>query len=270
MPTDAAAQPDSVHVATARLTAATNSGIPCPPVRDLLGTTDLAIAYAVQQRLTENRIADGATVTGRKIGLTSPAVQRQLGVDQPDFGVLFADMDVSSLPEIPPGRLLQPKAEAEIAFQLDDDLFYDDIDIARVRAAISRATAALEIVDSRIANWDITITDTIADNGSSGLYVLSENWVALDDFEPREVAMALYADDVIASTGTGAACLGDPLNAVVWLARTAHKFGQPLRAGQIILSGALGPMVPAPPGTTIRAELTHLGAVATHFAKEDS
>ncbi|MEV0337316.1 fumarylacetoacetate hydrolase family protein [Nocardia sp. NPDC050717] len=239
----------------------------CQP---LLGTTDIDRAYAVQQRLTDQRVAAGARITGRKIGLTSPAVQQQLGVNQPDFGVLFADMDVSALSEVPSGRLLQPRAEAEVAFQLGADLVEGDLDDAQVRAAVACAASAIEIVDSRIANWDITITDTVADNGSSGLYVLGDRWLTLDEFEPRDVRMHLFADEELVSEGTGTACLGDPLSALGWLARTARDYGHPLRTGRIILSGALGPMVPTPPGTIIRAELSTLGPVTATFSKDDS
>ncbi|MBK3573910.1 fumarylacetoacetate hydrolase family protein [Streptomyces sp. MBT65] len=256
--------------AAARLATALDEGRPVPPVRDLLGEHDLAAAYAVQQELARRRLVDGAVVVGRKIGLTSPAVQRQLGVDQPDFGVLFADMDVSGLPEVPSGRLLQPKAEAEIAFVLKEDLTDGDLTPPRVRAAVEYAVAALEIVDSRIADWDITLTDTVADNASSGLFVLAEHRLTLDDFEPRETSMRLYADDVLVSEGNGAACLGDPLNALAWLARTAREFGDPLRAGQVVLSGALGPMVPTPPGTRIRAEISSLGEVTAVFSEKSS
>ncbi|MCD5422705.1 fumarylacetoacetate hydrolase family protein [Rhodococcus pyridinivorans] len=266
--TSAALANSSILAAVDRLAAATAR--PCPPIRDLLGTTDIDAAYAVQQQLTDQRLAAGDTITGRKIGLTSPAVQQQLGVDQPDFGVLFADMDVSSLAEVPSGRLLQPKAEAEIAFELGADLADGDLDAAQVRSAVARAAAALEIVDSRIADWDITITDTIADNGSSGLYVLGEKWLTLNEFEPRDVAMRLFSGEELVSEGTGAACLGDPLEALAWLARTARDYGHPLRAGQIVLSGALGPMVPTPPGTVIRADLTSLGTVTATFSKDNA
>ncbi|WAM15047.1 2-keto-4-pentenoate hydratase [Rhodococcus sp. JS3073] len=258
----------SIVAAADRLASATAG--PCAPVQDLLGVTDIDAAYAVQQRLTDLRVAAGGTITGRKIGLTSPAVQQQLGVDQPDFGVLFADMDVTGLPEVPSGRLLQPKAEAEIAFELGADLVDGDLGLAQVRAAVARAAAALEIVDSRIADWDITITDTVADNGSSGLYVLGESWLTLDEFEPREVSMRLFSNEELVSEGTGAACLGDPLQALAWLARTARDYGHPLRAGQVILSGALGPMVPTPPGTVIRAELSTLGTVTATFSKDNA
>lgn len=252
-----------------RLAAAADSGVPCSPVRDLLGTTDIAAAYAVQKQLIDRQLAGGTVVVGRKIGLTSPAVQQQLGVDQPDFGVLLADMDVSSLPEVPSDRLLQPKAEAEVAFRLGADLADGDLDPAQIRAAVSGVAAALEIVDSRVAGWDITITDTVADNASSGLYVLADRWFTLDEVEPRDVSMRMYADDVLVSEGTGTACLGDPLTALAWLARTARDFGQPLRAGQVVLSGALGPMVPTPPGTHIRAELSTLGDVTAVFSQKE-
>ncbi|WP_433622228.1 2-keto-4-pentenoate hydratase [Nocardia sp. CA-120079] len=241
---------------------------PIPPVR-LLGVGDIASAYAVQAELTRRRIADGAVIVGRKIGLTSPAVQQQLGVDQPDFGVLFADMDCSSAASVPSWRLLQPKAEAEIAFILKDDLDDGDLGDEQIRAAVDYAVAALEIVDSRIADWDITITDTVADNASSGLFVLADQRLTLDDFSPREIMMRMYADDELVSEGNGAACLGDPLNALAWLARTARKYGEPLRAGQIILSGALGPMVPTPPGTRIRAEIGPLGSVSATFSPKE-
>ncbi|MGP3962085.1 2-keto-4-pentenoate hydratase [Nonomuraea sp. 3N208] len=247
----------AIDEAVDRLADAALTGKPCRPVRGLI--TDVAAAYEVQRRLNARRTAP---VTGRKIGLTSPAVQRQLGVDQPDFGVLFADMEVSGT--APLEHLLQPKVEAEIAFVLASDLS-EDLDLAAVRAAVDYATPALEIVDSRIANWDITIVDTVADNASSGLYVLGAERLPLSAFEPVEATMRMYADGQIVSEGNGAACLGDPLNALLWLARTARDFGDPLRAGQVILSGALGPMVPVSPGVTVRAEISGLGAVAVTF-----
>lgn len=260
----------SIADAVARLSRAEQTGTPVEPVRDVLGDTDIALAYAVQQELARRREARGAVPVGRKIGLTSPAVQRQMGVEQPDFGVLFADMDVSGRAEIPTGRLLQPRVEAEIAFVLKADLADGELDEAQVRAAVDYAVPALEIVDSRISGWDIAITDTIADNASSGLFVLADHRLALDEFEPREATMRLFADDELVSEGDGAACLGDPLTALAWLARTASSFGDPLRAGQIVLSGALGPLVPAAPGMRFRAAIDPLGEVAATFSAEES
>jgi len=259
---------EAVASSCRRLAAAAATRTPCAPVRDLLGAGDLESAYAVQRALVEQRTLAGAAVVGRKIGLTSAAVQLQLGVDRPDFGVLLDDMDVSALDEVPSSRLLQPKAEAEIAFVLGQDLADGELTARHVRKAVAYAVAALEIVDSRILDWDITISDTIADNASSGLFVLGDQRRTLDEFEPRDVSMRLYVDGELASEGNGAACLGDPLEALAWLARTAHAHGDPLRAGQVVLSGALGPMVPATPGATIRAELSSLGDVAATFSRE--
>jgi 2-keto-4-pentenoate hydratase len=244
------------------LQAAADSRTPCAPVRDLLGSSDIDLAYTVQENLTAARVTRGARVVGRKIGLTSPAVQRQLGVDRPDFGTLFDDMHVPTGQVVPTGGLLQPRVEAEIAFVLGADI--DDPD--DVRPSIAYAVAALEICDSRIAGWDIAITDTIADNASSGLFVLGADRVDLSRFDPVSVTMELSVDGTVASSGTGAACLGDPVNALAWLARAALAVGAPLKAGEIVLSGALGPMVDVRPGMSVRAEITQLGRVEAVFA----
>ena len=259
-------QRDVVTQAAERLQTAAQTGVPCAPVRDLIGTDDVDLAYAVQQRLTDARLAGGARIVGRKIGLTSPAVQKQLGVDRPDFGVLFADMDVSDLPEVPSDRLLQAKTEAEIAFVLGADLADGPLDAEQVRAAVAYAVAALEIVDSRITGWDISFGDTVADNASSGLFALGERRLTLEEFEPVDVAMTMRLDGELVSEGSGAACLGDPLNALTWLARTARDLGDPLRAGQVVLSGALGPMVATPPGARVSADLGSLGSVTATFS----
>lgn len=256
----------AVKQAAARLARAESGRTPCAPVRDLLGTTDIAAAYAVQQRLAHDRLAGGARVAGRKIGLTSKAVQHQVGVDRPDFGMLFDDMDMSGRADaVPSERLLQPRVEAEIAFVLGADLDASDLNLRQVRAAVDHARAALEIVDSRIEGWDIAITDTVADNASSGLFVLGSEKVSLGRFEPRDVTMSMTLDGREASTGDGAACLGDPLEALLWLARTARDFGDPLRTGQVVLSGALGPLVPVAPGSVVHAELSQLGTVSATF-----
>ncbi|MGW2899275.1 2-keto-4-pentenoate hydratase [Streptomyces sp. NPDC001212] len=251
--------------AAGRIAGALASGVPCAPVRDLIGRDDLAAAYAVQAALTERRLAAGASVLGRKIGLTSQAVQRQLGVDQPDFGVLFDDMAYSDGDTIPFGQVLQPRAEAEIAFVLGADLAEGPLSRTQVRDAIAYGVAALEICGSRIAGWDISFGDTVADNASSGAYVLGAERLGLDAFEPADVAMSMMINGAEVSTGSGAACLGDPVEAVVWLARTVRNLGEPLRAGQVVLSGALGPMRPVAPGDTVTATLSGLGAVTVRF-----
>jgi 2-keto-4-pentenoate hydratase len=211
------------------------------------------------------RLAGGATVVGRKIGATSEAVQRQLGVDQPDFGYLLSDMDVSDEDLISMRPLLQPRVEGEVAFVLARDLDDDEITLEVVRDAVEVALPALEIVDSRIADWDIGFTDTVADNASSGLFVVGRVGLGLAELEPRDVTMSLTINGEERSSGTGAACLGDPLEALRWLAVQAQRFGDPLRAGHLILSGALGPFVPFAPGDRVVATISGFAPLSVTF-----
>lgn len=258
----------AVTAACARLREAQESGVACAPVRDLIGA-DATSAYAVQYATIARRVSAGATVVGRKVGLTSPAVQAQLGVDQPDFGILLDDMAVSDGGTVPVTGLLQPRIEAEVAFVLGADLGDGDLSDEQVRAAVARVVPALEIVDSRIAGWDITFADTVADNGSSALFVLGSTSRTLADVEPVEVGMSMSRNGEVVSTGNGAACLGDPLHALAWLARTARDLGDPLLEGQVVLSGALGPMVAVEPGTRFEAEISGLGSVSISFDEGD-
>ncbi|GAA1560067.1 2-keto-4-pentenoate hydratase [Kribbella lupini] len=259
----------AVQKAAELLATAAATGTPCPPVRDLFADGDIDSAYDVQRLVTERVLATGDRLVGRKIGLTSPAVQRQLGVDQPDFGALLATMALSGDAVVPAGRLLQPKVEAEIALVLGADLTSDDCTVAEVRAATASVSPALEIVDSRIADWDITIVDTVADNASSGLFVLGGTSLSIGEVEPADVAMQLYRGAELVSEGTGRDCLGDPLNAAAWLASTLARRGDPLRAGDVILTGALGPMAAVAPGDVFTAQISGLGSVRVSFAPED-
>jgi 2-keto-4-pentenoate hydratase len=254
--------PDGREAAAARLRSAVTSHRSCAPVRDLLGTTDIEAAYAVASANIAERITAGRRRIGRKIGLTSPVVQRQLGVDRPDFGTLLDDMLVPAGTPAGHSALFRPRAEAEVAFVLGRDLDDESVD---PRQAVAYALAAIEIVDSRITDWDITIVDTIADNASSALFALGSERVPLDGLDLPGVQMELELNGVTASTGTGEACLGDPLNALAWLAATARDIGEPLRAGEIVLSGALGPMVDVGPGDRLTARLTGLGVVDVQF-----
>jgi 2-keto-4-pentenoate hydratase len=250
------------------LTEARTHRRPRPPVRDLFPAGDVDAAYAVQTAWVAARTAAGARVVGRKIGLTNPVVQAQLGVDQPDFGTLLDDMACPTGLPIDIGRTLQPKIEAEIAFVLARDLTGPDLGPAEVAAATEYVVAALEIVDSRIADWAIDIVDTVADNASSGLFVLGEDRRELGDLDLADCDMTMWRGQEVVSKGSGAACLGHPLAAVAWLANTARDYGQPLLAGEIVLSGALGPMVPVAPGDGFRAEISRLGEVEATFTKE--
>lgn len=251
--------------AAARLLEANRSKVPCAPVRELLRPGDVDQAYEVQALLRRRYLSEGRRPVGHKIGLTSPSVQQQLGVDQPDSGVIFADMRFSPGDRLPMSRLIQPKAEAEVAFVLGRNI--DDVPptIEGVRDAVAYAVAALEVVDSRIAGWDIGIVDTVADNASSGLFVLGDEAVELTDLDLKDMSMRLTLNGVEGSSGTGAACMGNPLNALRWLVETSLRLGHRLRRGDIVLSGALGPMVDIGPGAEVSVELEGFEPIAVAF-----
>jgi len=241
-------------------------GEPCRPVRELIGDTDVDAAYAVQKLNTDRWLVRGRRLVGRKIGLTSLAVQKQLGVDQPDFGMLFADMCLCDGEEVAPGRVLQPKVEAEIALVLERSLPHERNTVADILRATAYALPAIEIVGSRIANWDIRLADTIADNASSGLFVLGSRPVKLDAFDITGCGMVMERHSEQVSIGAGAACLGNPLRAALWLADTMARLGRPLQAGDIVMTGALGPMCVAKPGDVFAASIEGLGSVRAAFA----
>jgi 2-keto-4-pentenoate hydratase len=250
----------------ARLRQAAEQGKPIPAIRDELAAGGVAAAYAVQRTNTDHYVGEGRRLVGRKIGLTSRSVQQQLGVDSPDFGMLFADMARYDGEEVALGSVLQPKTEAEVAFVLEHDLTGSGITLADVISAVAYAVPAIEIVGSRIENWNIKLLDTIADNASSGLFVLGAEPRKLDGLELRLCGMVMERRGEQVSTGAGAACLGHPLNAALWLARTMVEVGRPLAAGDIIMSGALGPMAPVAPGDVIETRINGLGSVRAVFA----
>ncbi|MET4538436.1 2-keto-4-pentenoate hydratase [Arthrobacter bambusae] len=238
---------------------------PCGPVRDAL-QGDIDAAYTVQELLIESRVSARNMRIGRKVGLTASTVQRQLGVDQPDFGVLLSDMQLSEDDAIPHEALIAPRIEAEIAFVMGSDV--EATDREAVVAAVAYVAPSLEIVDSRIAGWDIGIVDTVADNASSAYFVVGSGKAALADFVPAGAEMVMTINGQEASKGTGADCLGDPINALVWVAETAAALGRPLRAGEIVLSGALGPMAPLKAGDVVEVRISGLGTVTASVTKE--
>ncbi|WP_454255253.1 2-keto-4-pentenoate hydratase [Pseudomonas sp. Marseille-Q8238] len=257
---------DSIQAAAAALAEARQTRRPCGRISERFQISTLADAYAVQDLNTQAALAAGRRLSGRKIGLTSLAVQQQLGVDQPDFGMLFADMEVRDGEAIDSSRLIQPKAEGEIAFVLGRDLPNADTTLGELMRAVDYLVPALEIVDSAIEDWKITLVDTVADNASSGLYVLGKTPVPLSGLDLALEGMLLEKNGAQASIGVGAACLGNPLDACLWLARTMAEVGRPLQAGDVLLSGALGPMVTAAAGDSLRLRLTRLGEVSCRFA----
>lgn len=243
------------------------TGSAIEPLRDVLDPVDAEGAYAIQAINTRFWQAQGRRIVGRKAGLTAKAVQTQLGVTQPDFGVLFDDMRIPDGGRLDPVRLLQPKAEAEVALVLGADLVDPDTTTGDVAAAVKSVHAAIEIVDSRIADWRITFADTVADNGSSAFFVMADEGKAIEGLDLYSCGMVLEVDGTVASLGAGAACLGHPLNAAAWLASTLARNGDPLRAGDIILTGALGPMVALRPGQHVRAVIGGLGETSFTYAE---
>jgi 2-keto-4-pentenoate hydratase len=244
---------------------------PIEPVRDAiaaLGGDTLDNAYCVQQINTARHAQAGARIVGRKIGLTSKAVQAQLGVDQPDFGTLFDWMAYGDGQEIPFALTQQPKVEAEIALVLAHDLPHERHTVSDILYATAYALPAIEVVGSRIRNWDIRLADTVADNASSGLFVLGNRPVKLGDFDIVGCGMAMERRGDQVSVGAGAACLGNPLIAAIWLADTLARFGTPLRAGDIVLTGALGPMAAVQPGDVFTASIEGLGSVRALFSTQ--
>ena len=235
------------------------------PLRDGLAPTDAEGAYAIQAINTQHWIRQGRRVVGRKIGLTAAAVQKQLGVDRPDYGVLFADMAFADGGTLAAARLLQPKVEAEVALVMASDLDDRHATVNDIIAATAYVLPAIEIVDSRIADWAISFADTVADNASSGAFVLGCEPKLLTQLDLRTCGMVLEVDGTVVSIGAGAACLGHPLIAAAWLARTLSERGEPLRARDIVLTGALGPMAPIAPGSIVRATVGGLGSCSFRY-----
>ena len=253
-----------------RLRDAHQTGKAISPIRDALQGATIEHGYAIQAENTDYWLKEGRVLVGAKTGLTAKAVQKQLGVDQPDFGSLFADMAVEDGGVVPAGKLIQPKVEAEIAFVLGRTPDVARLTIAELMASVAYALPAIEIVDSRIEDWKIGIVDTVADNASSGLFVLGTTPVKLDALDLRLCGMVLEKNGDPVSFGAGVACLGNPLNALGWLARTMAGIGRPLKEGDIVLAGALGPMVAASPGDVVEARIEGLGSVRVSFGQESA
>ncbi len=257
---------NAIKSAARRIRNAWNIGKPIKPVRETLPPDDLEAAYAVQKINTDHWISEGRRVVGRKIGLTAKTVQIQLGVDQPDYGMLFADMCVVDGDEIPASKVLQPRVEAEVALVLEYDLYQQQLTLLDLIDATAYALPAIEVVGSRIAKWDINIVDTISDNASSGMFVLGTRPVHIEDLDLRGCGMVMENRGDQVSIGAGVACLGNPLNAALWLARKMVEVDTPLNAGDVIMTGALGPMAQVIPGDVIEARIEGLGSVRAAFS----
>lgn len=255
----------TIEQAAQQLLKAEKTKSPCDPIRALIGAQNVGDAYAVQNFISQHKERLGTKPIGKKIGLTSVAVQQQLGVDQPDYGALFDKMHVLEGETISVTELMQPKAEAEIAFVLKKDLTTGNFSLTEIEEAIDYAVAAIEIVGSRIKNWDIRIADTIADNASASHFVLGTVRKKLSEIDVVQATMQLTKNETLVSEGTGAACLGSPLIATQWLANKMVEMNTPLQKGDIILSGALGPMTAVEAGDLLKAKIEGLGEVSIRF-----
>jgi 2-oxopent-4-enoate/cis-2-oxohex-4-enoate hydratase len=230
--------------------------------------TDLTLedAYGAARRMLERRVADGERLVGRKIGVTSQVVQKMLDVHQPDFGSLTDAMMFADDAEIPVDRLLiQPRAEGEIAFVLARDLVGPGVTEADVLSATRCVRPCFEIVDSRIRDWKIRIQDTVADNASSGVFVLGRGSADPRHIDLRACRIAVTKNGAPLSEGVGAAALGSPVYCVAWLANTLSRFGIRLEAGEVVLSGSLVPLEPVRAGDRFSLVLDGIGEASVSF-----
>ena len=238
---------------------------PVPPLSERGHDLVIEDSYRIQSRMIERMRDAGARPVGKKIGVTAKVVQDMMGVNQPDFGWLMSDMVLNDGDVIDTSRLIQPRAEGEIAFLLKKDLCGPGVTGADVLAATEGVMACFEIVDSRIQDWRIKIVDTIADNASCGLFVLGDRLADPRDVDLRHCGLVLEKNGAVVGTGAGAASLGSPVNAVAWLANMLGSFGVPLKAGEIVLSGSLATLIPVAPGDNLRCTVGGIGSCSVSF-----
>jgi 2-keto-4-pentenoate hydratase len=264
------APPDRLSLLADRLW---NAEVGCAPVSPLSEERPDLLpgdGYAVQTCNIERRLAAGRVIRGHKVGLSSLAMRELLGITGPIFGVLLDEMIVEESDQIRYDQLIQPRAAAEIALRMGSDLSGPGVSTAQALAAVDGVLAAIEIGDSRIADWRLKLVDSVADNASAGRLVLGGRVTPVGGLDLRLVGMLFYRNGVPIDSGAGAAALGHPARCVAWLANKLSRQGSGLRRGDIVLSGALHRMVPVRSGDVFRAEFAHLGAVSAHFSGEDA
>ena len=265
-PPDAGLRRSVRDVLAARLHSAWRSRSTVPPLREQYPWLDIDDAYAISLGFLERRLASGERVIGKKIGVTSKAVQDMLGVHQPDFGFLTDQMQIAHDGTIDiAASMIQPRAEAEIALILGSSLSGPGVSMQDVLAATHSIAPCFEIVDSRIDRWNIRIVDTVADNASCGMFVLGQERVSPIGLDLASLEVRVTKNGQPLSRGFGSAVQGSPLAAVAWLANTLGAYGVTLNAGDIILSGSLVPLEPAVPGDVFHMELDHVGSATIGF-----
>lgn len=240
---------------------ARRSGTAIPPFTDDDPALTMADGYAVQRELTRMILDDGDSIVGYKVGLTSKPMQKMIGVDSPDFGPVFASTVYRDGDAIPLSRFIQPKIEAEIVFVLGEPLRGPGVSVTDAARAVAGVAAAVEIVDSRFADWRIKLADTVSDLASNGAVATSGRLVPLADVDPRLVGMTLTRNGHLVDTGAGAAALGDPLAVVAWLANTLGENGIGMEPGHLVMTGALHAAAPMAAGDVWRADFDRLGPV---------
>lgn len=246
---------------------AENSQVSMRPLRELYPEISIPDAYHVQLYNIDRQVQQGKEIVGKKIGLTSKPMQELAGVDEPDYGHLLENMVIAQEnPVIPMAEVLWPRVEGELAFILKEDLTGPHVTVEKVLAATEFIIPAIEIVDSRIENWDIKIEDTVGDNGSSAYYILGENRLRPDEIDRIGIEMELYQNGELINKGTGADVLGDPAYCVAWLANKLYEYDISLKKGEVILSGALTRALDAKAGDTFTCRFTEgLGEVTINF-----
>jgi 2-keto-4-pentenoate hydratase len=241
---------------------ARRTGVPIAPFTDTEPGLTMTDGYAIQRELVAMLLADGDTITGYKVGLTSKPMQQMVGVDSPDFGPVLTSTCYPNDGMIHLDAFIAPKVEAEISFIMAERLAGPNTTIDEARHAISGAVASLEIVDSRITDWRVQLADTVADLASNGATVLSETVTPIAGLDPKSINMTLTCADQIVAAGTGSAALGDPLAVVAWLADTLGELGLALEPGHVVMTGALHAALPLARGDELSATFDQLGRVS--------
>ncbi|AZV41153.1 2-keto-4-pentenoate hydratase [Peribacillus asahii] len=248
-----------------KLIEAEQSKHPLDPLTQQYPELSVTDAYQIQLKVMEKKRTEGHRVIGKKVGLTSVAMQKMLGVNEPDYGHLLDDMQVKDGEKVKISDMISPKVEAEIGFILGQDLVGPNVTYLDVLMATKHVVPTIEIIDSRITDWKIQLIDTVADNGSSAKVVVGDKKSTIDGLDLRSVGMALYNNEDLVATGSGAAVLGHPAQAIAWLANKLHEFGIQLKAGELILPGALSGALTVKRGDTISAHFGPLGSVSVAF-----
>ena len=257
---------EQVHQLAHELMEAEANFAPIPPITDQIPGFDIDDAYRVQKAVLDHRLSEGRKVIGKKVGLTSKAMQQALGVNEPDYGVLLDGTVIKDGAEYATNQLLQPRIEGEIAFLMKASLTGPNITAEQVLEATEYVFPSLEVIDSRIKDWKIKLPDTIADNASSARIVAGTNHVPLKDLDLSKVEMVFEKNGEEIGRATGEAVLGNPANAVAWLANTLNKLGVSVNAGDIVMPGAITGMTPVQPGDTIKATFSDIGSVSVRFS----